>query len=78
MTIRVNGLMRRIYHRDHIHILGVEYLTSMKVSMVLFGLVLKIRDYFILIRKVERLKNSHIVLLVKMFMVDVWTVMFRG
>ena len=46
--------------------------------MVLFGLVLKIRDYFIFIRKVERLKNSHILLFIKMFMVYVWTVMICG
>lgn len=29
-------------------ILGVGYVSSVKVMMVLFGLVLKIRDYFIL------------------------------
>lgn len=59
-------------------ILGVGYVSSVKVMMVLFGLVLKIRDYFIFIRKVERLKNSHILLFIKMFMVYVWTVMICG
>ena len=59
-------------------ILGVGYVNSVKVMMVLFGLVLKIRDYFIFIRKVERLKNSHILLFIKMFMVYVWTVMICG
>ena len=59
-------------------ILGVGYVSSVKIKMVLFGLVLKIRDYFIFIRKVERLKNSHILLFIKMFMVYVWTVMICG
>ena len=59
-------------------ILGVGYVSSVKVMMVLFGLVLKIRDYFIFIRKVERLKNSHILLFIKMFMVYVWMVMICG
>ena len=57
---------------------GRRYVSSVKVMMVLFGLVLKIRDYFIFIRKVERLKNSHILLFIKMFMVYVWTVMICG
>lgn len=57
---------------------GVGYVNSVKVMMVLFGLVLKIRDYFIFIRKVERLKNSHILLFIKMFMVYVWMVMICG
>ena len=68
----------KFYPRDDIKILGVGYVSSVKVMMVLFGLVLKIRDYFIFIRKVERLKNSHILLFIKMFMVYVWTVMICG
>ena len=59
-------------------ILGVGYVNSVKVMMVLFGLVLKIRDYFIFIRKVERLNNSHILLFITMLMVSVWTVMICG
>jgi hypothetical protein len=74
---------RRIFRKNStlvmiLKILGVGYVSSVKVMMVLFGLVLKIRDYFIFIRKVERLKNSHILLFIKMFMVYVWTVMICG
>lgn len=74
---------RRIFLKNStlvmiLKILGVGYVSSVKVMMVLFGLVLKIRDYFIFIRKVERLKNSHILLFIKMFMVYVWTVMICG
>lgn len=74
---------RRIFLKNStlvmiLKILGVGYVNSVKVMMVLFGLVLKIRDYFIFIRKVERLKNSHILLFIKMFMVYVWTVMICG
>lgn len=74
---------RRIFEKNStlvmiLKILGVGYVSSVKVMMVLFGLVLKIRDYFIFIRKVERLKNSHILLFIKMFMVYVWTVMICG
>ena len=75
ITIRVNGL---ILKNSTLVISGVGYVNSVKVMMVLFGLVLKIRDYFIFIRKVERLKNSHILLFIKMFMVYVWTVMICG
>lgn len=79
ITIRVNGLILKNSTLVMIlKILGVGYVNSVKVMMVLFGLVLKIRDYFIFIRKVERLKNSHILLFIKMFMVYVWTVMICG
>lgn len=79
ITIRVNGLILKNSTLVMIlKILGVGYVSSVKVMMVLFGLVLKIRDYFIFIRKVERLKNSHILLFIKMFMVYVWTVMICG
>ena len=79
ITIRVNGLILKNSNLVMIlKILGVGYVSSVKVMMVLFGLVLKIRDYFIFIRKVERLKNSHILLFIKMFMVYVWTVMICG
>ena len=54
ITIRVNGLILKNSTLVMIlKILGVGYVNSVKVMMVLFGLVLKIRDYFIFIRKVE-------------------------
>jgi dolichol-phosphate mannosyltransferase len=78
-AIRVNGLiLKKSTLVMILKISGVGYVNSVKVMMVLFGLVLKIRDYFIFIRKVERLKNSHILLFIKMFMVYVWTVMICG
>lgn len=79
IIICVNGfILKNFIFVMILKILGVGYVSFVKVMMVLFGLVLKIRDYFIFIWKVERLKNFYILLFIKMFMVYVWMVMICG
>ncbi len=80
ITIRVNGLILK--NSTLVMILKIfgrrvrEFCESNNDGTVWIGT--EDKGLFHFYPKVERLKNSHILLFIKMFMVYVWTVMICG